>query len=197
MNRRIGTVRRFFLALQRRPYRVRGHTSQRLVLPWDPHEVLGTPENIKRQIVHNPRTLDPARWQKLTWAAATVSAQDLSAYGGVMYPLAFYRAVALVWVTGARRSDEIRRLKVGCVSREWAPEMRDEDGNQVEPEGHFAYLRIPVNKKRGEFWIPIPTYTADAIEMWEQLRPLKSVCTQHDTCSFCSDLLVRFITTSV
>src|SRR6266487_291189 len=171
MNGRIGTVRRFFLALQRRPYQVRGYTSQRLVLTFDPHEVLAAPENIKRQLVPNPRTLDPAWWQKLTWAAATVSAQDLSAYGGVMYPLAYYRAAALVWVTGARRSDEIRRLKVGSVSWEWAPEMDDEDGNQVEPGEDFAYLRIPVNKMRGEYWIPIPAYTADAIEMWEQLRP--------------------------
>jgi integrase len=133
--------------------------------------VFVTPENIKRRIMPNPRTLDPAWWQKLTWAAATLSADDLSAYGGDLYPLAYYRAAALVWVTGARRSDEIRRLKVGCVSREWAPEMYDEDGNQIEPEENFSYLRVPVNKMRGEFYVPIPSYTADAIEMWQQLRP--------------------------
>jgi hypothetical protein len=94
----------------------------------------------------NPRTLDPAWWQKLTWAAATLNADNLAAYGADLFPLAYYRAVALVWVTGARRSDEIRRLKVGCVSREWAAEMRDEDGNQIEPEEHLTYLRVPVNK---------------------------------------------------
>ena len=49
--------------------------------------------------------------------------------------------------------------------------MRDEKSNQVEPEEDLAYLRVPVNKMQGEFWVPIPTYTADAIEAWERLRP--------------------------
>ena len=49
--------------------------------------------------------------------------------------------------------------------------MRDEKGDQVEPEEDLAYLRVPVNKMQGEFWIPIPTFTADAIEAWERLRP--------------------------
>ncbi len=171
INGRISAIRRFFLSLQKRPYQVSGQTVQRLILPWDPNEVLVIPGNIRRQLAPNPRTLDPAWWQKLTWAAATLSAQDLSTYGAGLYPLAYYQAAALIWVTGARRSDEIRRLKVGCVSWEWAPEMYDEDGKQVEPGEDFAYLRIPVNKMQREFWIPIPAYTAEAIEMWEQLRP--------------------------
>ena len=41
----------------------------------------------------------------------------------------------------------------------------------MEPEEDLAYLRVPVNKMQGEFWIPIPTFTADAIEAWEPLRP--------------------------
>jgi integrase len=171
INSRISTIRQFFNVLQRRPYLVGGQPAQRLVLHWDPNEVLATPENIKRQCVPNPRMLDPAWWQKLTWAAATLNSHDLATRGADRFPLAYYRAIALVWVTGARRANEIRRLKVGCVSREWAPEMRDEDGNQVEPAEDFAFLRIPVSKMRGEFWIPIPSYTADAIEVWERLRP--------------------------
>ncbi len=168
---RISAVRRFFNALQRKPYHISETPPQRLVLPWDPNEVFATPENIRRQIVPNPRTLDPAWWQKLTWAAASLSAKDLAAHRVRQFSLAYYRAAGLVWVTGARRADEIRRLKVGCVSREWAPEMHDENGNQVEPEEDLAFLRIPVNKMQGEFWIPIPSYTADAIEVWERLRP--------------------------
>ena len=56
------------------------------------------------------------------------------------------RAAALIWVTAARRSDEIRRLHVGCVRREWAPEMRDEHGVPMEPAEELRYLRIPSNK---------------------------------------------------
>jgi integrase len=171
INGRLGALRRFFKALQKRPYQLQDQPARRLTLAWDPGEVLATPENIKRQLVPNPRNLDHGWWQKLTWAAASLSATNLSAQVAGIYPLAYYRAAGLLWVTGARRSDEIRRLKVGCVSREWAPEMRDEQGNQVEPEEDLAYLRVPVNKMQGEFWVPIPTYTADAIEAWERLRP--------------------------
>lgn len=56
------------------------------------------------------------------------------------------RAAALIWVTAARRSDEIGRLNVGCVRREWAPEMRDEHGVPIEPAEELCYLRIPTNK---------------------------------------------------
>jgi len=168
---RLGALRRFFKVLQKRSYQIGAQPARRLVLAWDPDEVLATPESIKRQLAPNPRNLDHAWWQKLTWAAASLGAKDLSAQVAGIYPLAYYRAAGLLWVTGARRSDEIRRLKVGCVSREWAPQMHDEKGNQLEPEEDLCYLRVPVNKMRGEFWVPIPSYTADAIEVWERLRP--------------------------
>src|SRR3989441_378809 len=62
------------------------------------------------------------------------------------YPLLLQRAVALVWVTGCRRSDEIRRLPLACVRQEWAPEMVDENGVQLEPAEKLWYLRVPHNK---------------------------------------------------
>ncbi len=171
VERRLGALKLFFKALQRRAYQVDGEPAQRLALSWSPDELLATPEPIRRQRIPNPRNLDHGWWQKLTWAAATLSAKDLSSNHTAYLPLVYYRAVGLLWVTGARRSDEIRRLKVGCVSREWAPEMRDEEGHQLEAEADLCYVRVPVNKLQGEFWVPIPTYTADAIEAWERLRP--------------------------
>jgi hypothetical protein len=86
---------------------------------------------------------------------------------------AMYRAASLIWVTAARRSDEIRRLSVGCVRREWVDEMRDEQGNQIEHAEELCYLRVPTNKMKGEFYVPIPSYVADAIEVWESVRPPK------------------------
>ncbi len=49
--------------------------------------------------------------------------------------------------------------------------MRDEHDHQVEPAEELCYLRIPTNKYRGEFFVPIPSYVADAIEVWESVRP--------------------------
>src|SRR5205809_7488237 len=67
--------------------------------------------------------------------------------------------------------DEIRRWSGGCVRREWVPEMRDEQGQQVEPAEELCYLRVPTNKMRGEFYVPIPSHVADAIDVWESVRP--------------------------
>ncbi|HEY6409401.1 MAG TPA: hypothetical protein VIY29_18230, partial [Ktedonobacteraceae bacterium] len=52
-----------------------------------------------------------------------------------------------------------------------APEMVDEHGVQLEPAEQLWYLRVPTNKYRGEFWSPIPQYTAEAILAWKALRP--------------------------
>jgi len=49
--------------------------------------------------------------------------------------------------------------------------MRDEHGVPIEPAEELCYLRIPTNKMRGEFYVPVPAYVADAIEVWESVRP--------------------------
>ena len=149
IDNRLGALRTFFSQLQRRAYTVNGKPYPRLQLNWLPQEAF-----------------------KLIWAACTLTKDKLYASSrNPQYPLAYYRAACLIWVTAARRSDEIRRLSLGCVSREWAPEMHDEQGNQVEPAQELCYLRVPTNKMRGEFYVPIPSYVADAIEVWESVRP--------------------------
>ncbi len=49
--------------------------------------------------------------------------------------------------------------------------MVDEHGVQLEPAEQLWYVRVPTNKYRGEFWLPIPQYTAEAILAWKALRP--------------------------
>lgn len=100
-----------------------------------------------------------------------LSGQLRTVMGTPQYPLAYYRAACLLWVTAARRPDEIRRLALGCVSREWAPEMHDEQDHLLDPMAELCYLRVPTTKLRGEFYVPIPAYAADAVEVWEGLRP--------------------------
>lgn len=65
----------------------------------------------------------------------------------------------------------IRRLPLDCVRSEWAPEMVDEQGVQLEEAEHLWYLHVPSNKDRGNFWTPIPQYTAAAILAWKAVRP--------------------------
>src|SRR6266700_1012756 len=172
INSRLRAMRSFFSHLQRRPYTVDGKHYPRLQVTWLPHETFRTPDDVKAACQPNPKDIQEDTWFKLIWAACTLTKEKLDAVRRTSwYPLAYVRAACLIWVTAARRSDEIRRLHLGCVRREWAPEMHDEHGHQIEPAEELCYLRIPTNKMRGEFYVPVPSYVADAVEVWESLRP--------------------------
>ncbi len=169
---RLQAIRSLFAHLQRRTYTVRGQLRSKLQLTWVANEAFKMPDDVRAAIQPNPKDIQEDSWFKLIWAACTLTKDKLHAFKrGPKYPLAYYRAACLVWVAAARRSDEIRRLSVGCVSREWAPEMCDEKGHQVEPAEELCYLRVPTNKMKGEFYVPVPAYVADAIEVWESVRP--------------------------
>lgn len=169
---RLRAIRSLFVQLQRRAYTVQGRLRPKLQLMWVPNDAFKLPDEVRAALQPNPKDIQEDLWFKLIWAACTLTKDKLHAVKrGPKYPLAFYRAACLIWVTAARRSDEIRRLSMGCVRREWAPEMRDERGNQLEPAEELCYLRVPTNKMKGEFYVPIPAYVADAIEVWESLRP--------------------------
>jgi integrase len=159
--------------LQKYVYEVNGHREPRLEINWNPVDAMALPKYVRAQLQPKPRNIEEEAWLKLVWTACTLNAemvQDI-APGTRMYPLPMVRAMALVWVTGCRRSDEMRRLSLECIRSEWAPEMVDEHGVQLEPAEQLWYLRVPTNKYRGEFWSPIPQYTAEAILAWKVLRP--------------------------
>ena len=169
---RIKGLRIFFRGLQKYAYEVDGLLEPRLEVSWNPIDVFATPDHVLTQIQPNPRNVEEEAWLKLVWTACTLSAEMVKeAAPRTTYPLLLQRAVALVWVTGCRRSDEIRRLPLDCVRSEWAPEMIDEHGVQLEQAEHLWYLHVPTNKYRGSFWTPIPQYTAEAILAWKAVRP--------------------------
>ncbi len=181
-------LRRYFTDLSRRPYAVGNAPARRIRLDFTPNEALATPKPIRRAVDSaTPRDVDLRVWARLTIAAATLSPDDLPQ--GTQYPLSFYRALGLVWVTSARRPNEIERLRLDCVREDWDPEMLDEDNHPVErivasvadsqeaEEGageevpRIYYLHIPAGKTKGPFWIWIPDYVAEAINEWKGDRP--------------------------
>jgi hypothetical protein len=180
-------LRRFFTDLSKRPHAVDGAPARRIKFDFDPREALAAPAHIRKALdVASPRDIDLQVWAKLTIAAATLSQSDLPQ--GTRYPLSFYRAVGLVWVTTARRPNEIARLRLDCIRADWDANMLDEDGQPVERllevnsngqagqeagsnDTKIHYLQIPAGKNRGAFWIWVPDYVVDAIEIWKQERP--------------------------
>ncbi|NJL56737.1 hypothetical protein HC928_17475, partial [bacterium] len=97
--------------------------------------------------------------QKLLQAALTLTADDIQPDARAQakqpaYPLEMVRALALVWVFGGLRSDEMRRLRVGCVRWELLDEMKT---------SAVVMLRVPPNKTSGRFEKPVSRFAAEAI----------------------------------
>ncbi len=178
-------LRRFFLDLTRRDHTPGGTPARKIHLDFQPRDVFVPPRYVRQAIDRaEPRDIDLRVWARLAIAAATLSHDDLPQ--GAVYPLSFYRALALVWVTSARRPNEITRLRLDCLREDWNPEMVDEDqqpvlrllapgprkqGEDEKKIPKIFYLHIPSGKNRGAFWIWVPDYTALAITAWKVERP--------------------------
>ncbi len=179
---------RFFSDLTRHAYAVNGEPARRIKLDFNLKEGFALPDHLRRERESaDPRDIDLRAWAKLTIAAATLSQNDLPSHA--RYPLSLYRALGLLWVTSARRPNELIRLRLDCVREDWEPEMLDDQGfplkqNTLAPSDKsdspkttnqgttkLCYLYIPAGKSRGPFWIWIPDYVADAIALWKKERP--------------------------
>lgn len=171
---RLYAMRRLFGDLEDYPHAVGDAPPRRTRFSFKPAQAFETPSPVKRRMQPDPRDIDLALWYKLVYAAATLADEDLPHHS--RYPLAYWRAAALLWVSAGRRSDELRRLRVGCVRRDWVPEMRADNGLPVE-DGRaddvatLCYLHVPSGKVRGPFWIWLPDYAADAVDAWLAERP--------------------------
>jgi len=81
------------------------------------------------------------------------------------------RAVTLTWLFSGLRSDEIARLRVGCVR--WQHDGRPIQGDapDVLAEEAVCLLDVPVNKTGTAFTKPVDALLGQAVEAWQHLRP--------------------------
>ena len=83
---------------------------------FDPARALAVPRSIAALLGPDPRVIADDIWAKLMWAGLNLEARDLpQARAGDFYPIELVRAVTLAWLFSGQRSDEIARLRVGCV----------------------------------------------------------------------------------
>lgn len=66
----------------------------------------------------------------------------------------------MVWLFSGLRTDEIRRLRLGCIR--W---QEDSSGEQV------CLLSVPVHKSGSAFTKPVDRLVGETIEAWEKVRP--------------------------
>jgi len=84
--------------------------------------------------------------------------------------LPMVRALAVVWLFGGLRRDEIHRLPVGCVR--WQREdVLVAGSDELLPREAVCLLDVPVHKTGTAFTKPVDPAVGEAIAAWEEARP--------------------------
>jgi hypothetical protein len=80
------------------------------------------------------------------------------------------RALAVVWCFSALRSDEILRLRVGCVRWQGEDVMIPETG-EILAQDAVCFLDVPLNKTMPAYTKAVHPLVGKRIHEWEQVRP--------------------------
>jgi integrase len=166
------TLRQFFRDLQEWGW---------IPVRFTPARTFATPRSVRAVLGPDPRVLADDLWAKLLWAGLHLEESDLAPLhdGGTFYPLAFVRALAVTWLFGGLRSDEIVRLRVGCVR--WQPAEplgMTADGATAAAAAAAApspvcLLDVPVHKTGTAFTKPVDAVVGQTIAAWEAARPAR------------------------
>jgi integrase len=141
---------------------------------FDPRRCLRAPASVQRLIGPNPRVIADDVWAKLVWAGLNLTQADLPQGSTIFYPVEMIRALALVWLFGGLRSDEISRLRVGAIR--WK-KPGEGDGSSAR----VCLLDVPVNKTSTAFVKPVDPMVGEAVEAWEKVRPRQPALLDHKT----------------
>jgi integrase len=142
---------------------------------FDPRRAFAVPPGVRALIGPDPRVIADDVWGKLFAAGLNLTEEDIPARpaaprGYQRHPLGMVQALAVVWLCAGLRSDEVRRLAVGCVR--WQREEVAVPGTAaVLPEGAVSILHVPANKYKSAFHKPVDRIVGEAIAAWEALRP--------------------------
>lgn len=138
----------------------------------NPSRALQAPRSLRNLIGPDPRDIQREQWAKLLWAAMNLDANDLPTTGSkvLIYPLEMVRAIAVVWCFAALRSDEIARLRGGCIRWQHEDVVVPETG-EILPKDAVCFVDIPVNKTMTSYTKPVHPLVGKRIHEWERLRP--------------------------
>jgi integrase len=139
---------------------------------FDPQRALGTPRSAAALLGPNPRVIADEIWAKLLWAGLNLDTADLpETRSGNFYPFEMVRAITLTWLFSGQRSDEITRLRVGCIR--WQHDSAPITGNSPEVLARDAVclLDVPAHKTGTWFAKPVDPILGQAVEAWQAARP--------------------------
>ncbi len=132
---------------------------------FDPGTALATPRSVKALTGPDPRVIADDIWAKLLWAGLNLKPEDLPAPGGQSYPLQLIRAITLTWLFSGQRSDEIARLRVGCIRWQHDGAGIRGDDPRVLARDAVCLLDVPVHKTGSSFTKPVDPLMGEACPM--------------------------------
>jgi integrase len=146
---------------------------------FDPGRALATPKAVKALIAPNPRVIADEQWAKLLWAGLQLQETDprhlpnhadATRRGPTVYPFALIKATAVAWLFAGLRSDELVRLRIGCVrwQHEGGPGAA---GSHLPGDGATCLLDVPTHKTGASYTKPVDPLLGEAIGAWEAIRP--------------------------
>lgn len=138
---------------------------------FDPQVALTAPRSIRAMIGPNPRVIADDIWAKLIWAGLNLSAEDVPRGEAAFYPVELVRAVTVTWLFSGLRSDEIARLRVGCIRWQHDGTRIASDSQQVLARDAICLLDVPVHKTGTAFSKPVDPLLGQAIDAWQTVRP--------------------------
>lgn len=154
--RYIKTVRTFFLDCE-----AWGWIRRR----FDPTRYLTAPRSLRAQLAAQPgkRVIDPDVWARLVWAGLNLTEFDVETEKPwSSHPFHMVKAIAVTWLFCGLRSNEIRRLRVGCTRRHVAGASCREN---------VCYLDVPASKSQPAFTKSVDQVVGEVIQAWEAVRP--------------------------
>ena len=139
---------------------------------FDPQRALGTPRSIAALLGPNPRVIADEVWAKLLWACVNLKTADLpETQAGHFYPFELVQAITLTWLFSGQRSDEITRLRVGCIRWQHEGAPITADSARVLARDAVCLLDVPAHKTGTSFTKPVDPILGQAIEAWQAVRP--------------------------
>jgi integrase len=138
---------------------------------FDPSRALAVPRSVAALIGADPRVIADEVWAKLLWAGLNLDAADLPGCADSYYPIELIRAVTLTWLFSGLRSDEIRRLRVGCIRWQHDGHPIPGDSADVLADDAVCLLDVPVHKTGTAFTKPVDPVIGQAIDAWQAVRP--------------------------
>jgi integrase len=139
---------------------------------FDPTRALALPRSVGALIGTDPRVIADDVWAKLLHAGLNIEAADLpGTSAGSYYPMELIRALTLTWLFSGLRSDEISRLRTGCIRWQHDGMPILGDSREILAADAVCLLDIPVNKTGTAFTKPVDPLVGQAIEAWQAQRP--------------------------